>query len=360
MIIGLGDELESTHDLLLEVDPLRDGEVELRLWKVDQHACDLWSLDIAHKLLDVLVDEVADHLLLVLLLGSFELRGHEHVLDFIKVRLRVDVVHELRSSGRHRGGARDHALVHQLVWRRSNLLLRNVVGGTHGVVSHATTHVATITVVGTLEVGPVILVAIPLLLTKLVWHGGHLSATTHGSVPSKAVVHGARPILIPSILVELEGRLQEKSQEVNEVLGTIKTSNLSLSLLVLLSILSPLVEDLLISDLPHLLGVAVFNIESIIALEEDILRKLFGQLALVLLLKVDEGLSGSRDNLEFVWAITLSCRVEVDSKLFLCGTEWEVLDKQTEVHDGFLVLEVVHLEFMNSHRLLFSLSHVKF
>jgi hypothetical protein len=161
-------------------------------------------------------------------------------------------------------------------------------------------------------------------------------------------------------LIELEGRLQEKSQEVNEVLGSIETSNLSLSLLVLFSVLSPLVEDLLISDLPHLLWVAIFNIESIIALEENILRKLFGQLALILLLKVDESLGGSWDNHDFVEPITLSCRIEVDSKLLFSGTEWEIFDEQTEVHDGFLVLEVAHLEFLNSLGLLFGLSHIKF
>ena len=101
MISRVGDQLESTHDFLLKVDPLRDGEIELSLWKVDQHSRDLWSLDITHKLLDVLVDKVANHLLLVLLLGFFELWGHEHVLDLLEVLLGIDLIHELRSSGRH-------------------------------------------------------------------------------------------------------------------------------------------------------------------------------------------------------------------------------------------------------------------
>ena len=242
------------------------------------------------------------------------------------------------------------------------MLLRHVATtSTHRVVTHANVVIATITVVvGTLEVSPVILVAVPLLHAQLVRHRGHVLPTTaHWSVDSK-VVHGSRSILISSILVELEGRLQEKSQEVNEVLGAIETSNLSLSLLVLFSVLSPLVEDLLISDLPHLLWVAIFNIESIIALEENILCKLFGQLALVLLLEVDEGLGGSWDNLDFVEPITLGSRIEVDSKLFFSGTEWEIFDEQTEVHDGFLVLEVAHLEFLNSLGLLFGLSHIEF
>lgn len=220
--------------------------------------------------------------------------------------------------------------------------------------------VATITVVRTLIVCPVILVAIPLLHAQLVWHRGHiLSTTAHWSIDSK-VVHGSRSILISSILVELECRLQEKSQEINEVLGAIETSNLSLSLLVLFSVLSPLVEDLLISDLPHLLWVAIFNIESIIALEEDILCKLFCQLALVLLLEVDEGLGGSRYDLDFVEPITLSSRIKVNSKLLFSGAEWEIFDEQAEVHDGFLVLEVAHLEFLNSLGLLFGLSHIEF
>ena len=101
MITRVGDQLESTHDFLLEVDPLRDGEVELSLRKIDQHSCDLWSLDISNKLLDVLVDEVANHFLLVLLLGVFELWGHEHVLNLLEVLLRIEVVHELGSSGRY-------------------------------------------------------------------------------------------------------------------------------------------------------------------------------------------------------------------------------------------------------------------
>lgn len=161
-------------------------------------------------------------------------------------------------------------------------------------------------------------------------------------------------------MVELECWLKEKSQKINEILGAIKTSNLSLSLLILFSVLSPLIENLLISDLPHLLWVAIFNIEGIIALKEDILRKLFGQLALVLLLEVDKGLGGSRDDLDLVEPITLGSRIEVDSKLLFSGAEWEIFDEQTEVHDGFFVLEVTHLEFLNSLGLLFGLSHIEF
>lgn len=114
---------------------------------------------------------------------------------------------------------------------------------------------------------------------------------------------------------------------------TVEASNLSLGLLVLLSILSLLVKDLLISDLPHLLRIAVLDVERIVTLEKNIFGKLFGKLALVLLLEVDESLGGSWHDLDFGWTVTLSGRIEVDSELFFSCAEWEVLDKQTEVHD---------------------------
>lgn len=139
--------------------------------------------------------------------------------------------------------------------------------------------------------------------------------------------------MVSSSILELESWLQEKCQQVDEVLGAIKTSNLGLSLLVLLSLLSPLVEDLLISDLPHLLGVAVLDVECIVALKENIFGKLFGKLALVLLLEVDECLGRSWNNLDFGQTITLGCRIEVDSEFFFSCAEREVLDEQTEVHD---------------------------
>jgi hypothetical protein len=98
LIIRLGDQLESTHHLLLEVDPLRDGEVQLCLWKIDQHARDLWSLGVSDKPLDVLVDDVPNHLLFPLFFGVFEIRRDEHLLDLVEVTLSVVEVHELRSS----------------------------------------------------------------------------------------------------------------------------------------------------------------------------------------------------------------------------------------------------------------------
>ena len=126
-------------------------------------------------------------------------------------------------------------------------------------------------------------------------------------------------MLITLILVKVEGWLQHESEQVDEVLGAVEASDLSLGLLVLLSVLRLLVEDLLIADLPHLLWVAVLNIEGVVALEEDVFGELFGSLALVLLLKVDEGLLGSRDNLDLVWSFISSGRAEVDAQLFLRG-----------------------------------------
>lgn len=63
-------------------------------------------------------------------------------------------------------------------------------------------------------------------------------------------------------------------------------------------VLGFLVVVLLISDASHLLGVAVLDKEWILRLEEDIFRKLFGILALVLLLEVNESLLGVRNYLD--------------------------------------------------------------
>ena len=104
--------------------------------------------------------------------------------------------------------------------------------------------------------------------------------------------------MIPSSILELESWLQEKSQEVDEILRSVEASNLGLGLLVLLSILSFLVKDLLISDLPHFLRIAVLDVERIVALEENIFGKLFGKLTLILLLEVDESLGGSWHDLD--------------------------------------------------------------
>lgn len=159
------------------------------------------------------------------------------------------------------------------------------------------THVAISVVVWSLEIGTLVHIVVgPLLLAEMVGHRCHLPTSTNRVVHSK-IVHGARPVLL-ALGLELESWLQQESEEIDEVLRTVQPRDLGLSLLVLLAILSLLVEDLLISDLPHLLGIAVLNIESIIALEENILGELLGLLALVLLVEVDESLLGPWHNLD--------------------------------------------------------------
>jgi hypothetical protein len=129
--------------------------------------------------------------------------------------------------------------------------------------------------------------------------------------------------------------------------------------LVLLAILGLLVEYLLISDLPHLFGIAVLNIESVVAFEQHVLGELLGLLALILLLEVDESLLGPWHDLDLLRSLIWIALVEEDPQLLLSGTQREVLDKQTEVHDGLLVLEVVYHHLLDSLRLLFGLSHIE-
>ena len=203
----LGDQRISTHDLLLEVDPLGDGEVELRLREVDEHAGDLGSFAISDQLLDVLVDGVTDLLLLALLLGVLELRRDEHHLDLILVALGVHDVNHLRLGSRQVGALGDHALVQHLR-RRSHLsrvwLLRRddhaIVAGSHGVSPHVASLVTTS---GSLEVRPLVHVVTSSLHTHLVRH----RPATH--VVAHEVVHGARTVLGPIVLVELECGLQK-------------------------------------------------------------------------------------------------------------------------------------------------------
>ena len=141
-------------------------------------------------------------------------------------------------------------------------------------------------------------------------------------------------------------------------MGTVQTGDLSLVLLVSLSVLSSLIMKLLISDLPHLLWIAVLDVESILGLEEHVSGELLRSLTLILFLEVDEGLLGVWNNLYFGYLTLASCR-EVNFQ-FLVGGAWrEVLDKETEEHDGFFVLEIVHLEFTRPLRLLFGLSNIQ-
>ena len=115
--------------------------------------------------------------------------------------------------------------------------------------------------------------------------------------------------------------------------------------------------NLFIAYRAHLLGIAILYVESILTLEEYISRELLGKLALILFLEVDEGLLSSWDHLD-TRDFTLTCRLEVDFKFLISGANREVLNEQTEEHDGLLVFEIVHLELLNSSGLLFCLSDI--
>lgn len=128
--------------------------------------------------------------------------------------------------------------------------------------------------------------------------------------------------------------------------------------MIALPLLSSFVEDLLIADGTHLLGIAILNVESILTLEEHISCELLCQLTLVLLLKVDEGLLSTWDDFD-PGDLSLTCRLEVDLKFLISSANREVLDEQTEEHDGLFVFEIAHLELLNSLRLLFCLSDVQ-
>lgn len=117
--------------------------------------------------------------------------------------------------------------------------------------------------------------------------------------------------------------------------------------MVALPLLGSLVVELLISDLPHLLWIAVLDVEGVLAFEEDISRELFRCLALILLLKIDKGLLSARDH-HHLGDLSLTGSREIDPELFFSGTWGEVLNKQTEEHDRLLVFEVVHLELGHS------------
>ena len=134
-------------------------------------------------------------------------------------------------------------------------------------------------------------------------------------------------------IVEVESRLEKESQKIDKILRTVQALNLGLSLLVLFALLSLLVEDLLVSDLSHFLWIAILDVEWILLLEKDISCKLFGSLALILLLEVDEGLLGAWHDLDLGHFTTAASCAEIDLELLLSGSNWELLDEQAEVHD---------------------------
>lgn len=98
-------------------------------------------------------------------------------------------------------------------------------------------------------------------------------------------------------------------------------------LLVLFLFLSTLVDDLFVSDCSHFLGVAVLNVKSKLTLEQHVASKVFGELALVLLVEVDKGLLRSWNDLDLGY-IPLAGSAEIDLELFFCSARWEVLDEE--------------------------------
>lgn len=137
----------------------------------------------------------------------------------------------------------------------------------------------------------------------------------------------------------------------------IQTSNLSLILLVSLFILSSFVNQLLISDKSHLFWIAVLNIQSELRLEQYIASKIFCHLALILLLKIDEGLLSIRNDLNLS-NLTLTSWREVDFKLFFCCSKGKVLNKKAKEHDRLLIFEISHHKLMMSLILFLGFSYI--
>ena len=215
-----------------------------------------------------------------------------------------------------------------------------------------------VSLVGTLIVAAIVHIPILLKTTLLIVEVAATILLETWPVSKMIVVVDAATSLLARSLIELEGRLEQKSQKIDKILGAVQTCNLRLVLLISLSILSPLVVKLLISDLPHLLWVAVLDVESILGLEEDISGKLLRSLTLVLLFEIDEGLLSVWNDLN-LGHLSLACRGKVNFQ-FLVGGAWrEVFDKETEEHDGLFVLEIVHLELTRSLRLLLGLSNIQ-
>jgi hypothetical protein len=171
------------------------------------------------------------------------------------------------------------------------------------------THIVVLEVtIWPLVVRPIVDVTLPILMMKVVHLVWHTRSTAIHVVPPAlmnpvlvSVQSRPRSILLsPSSasIVEVESWLQKESQKIDEILRTVQALNLSLSLLVLFSLLSFLVENFFVPDLPHFFRIAVLDIECILLFEKDISGELFCDLALVLLLKVDEGLLRSFHHLD--------------------------------------------------------------
>lgn len=296
------DHLKSTQDLLLEFCPLDNGIVELHLRQIDEHTSDLRRLLFTNKFLNVLVDGIANDVLLRLAVWSlFVLLRCEHITDLCVVCSRVLGVDELslwlvdRGGAAHRGHLA-HALVEHLLlgrhlhhgmwlleWRLRRWCSHLV--RIDGIVSVLLVHhllmmvvlsvvvvammvlvVLIVVLIWALEVAPVVLVPRLLLLhlVVLVLASGklvHLEALTIG-LRGMCRVEGMRASLRAgsASIVELEGGLEEKSQQVDQVLRAVETGDLCLILLILLPFLSFPVVKLFISDGSHLLWIAVLHV----------------------------------------------------------------------------------------------------
>ena len=195
---------------MLEGHPVLDGIVQLDFWQVNQHAGDLGSSMVANDLFHMLVDGVADDLLLELTVAALELGRHEHVLDFAMVLTSVILVSVLRSLGGVDRGS-SHGLVHHLLLvvtlvhhRRRSVL------STHAMGSH---RVVAVLMIGSLVAASVIVVPRLLLLP----HHLLVQPSVHHWASRTLAVLGVGASLLAS-LVELEGRLQKHGEQINQVL----------------------------------------------------------------------------------------------------------------------------------------------
>lgn len=350
-----GDHLQGAQDLGFELRPLDDGIVELNLGQVDEHSSDLWSLHLADKLLDVLVDGVADDVLFGLAIWSLlVLLGGEHVSDLDLIRSRIFSIDELwtlstvlAASKRrelaqrlwlllltmhllrvHRHLMLDHVR-RGLWWRRSELVwlllllriwIHRMVPRHHVLMMAA--HLVLVVVAMALVVMVVMMTSIrTLVIASIVLVSRlhlevasgtcHLILVHHLAVALRWVVRRVERVRPPLLvghasIIDLEGRLEEKREEVDEVLRTVETLDLLLVLLVLFAFLSLAVEELFVADGSHLFGVAVFNIERVLTLEKYVPCKVFCHATLILLLEVDKGLLCAWDHVDAAH-FTLAC-----------------------------------------------------
>ena len=180
----------------------------------------------------MLVDRVANDLLLFSLLGLLELVRNKHLLDLVEVALGVVAVSILRSSWRSNWASTNrnlshaliqitwswmmhHALIYYLRWRSMiwlNTSHVHWVASVHHVLlltHHVSVAILITSVRRTLEVGPVVHI-LPLLI---------VASTVQSGNPWVVRVVGLRALLIVHTLVELESRLQEHGEQVDQILG---------------------------------------------------------------------------------------------------------------------------------------------